>query len=367
MIIISYLKKLVKFLSLNDEYRLYIILKTKKKLENRIINGDYHLKNNEISLRLKHFILTKNISIIFSGDILKFVLSLENLIKSETFKKFLQKGKIIHFKDIKDVYKNKSPQFFYKLSYYNKKLEKLNCFLIVQGSYADNSFNSYSDVDLVIIGPISKEISLIKKQIENELIVIDPLQHHGVFYINSTSFGNYWQMDLPLATLDKSITFSRIKKTINITNCFHEKFSSFYWISNFIRKYPYFPVNAKSGIFFTKYFFSQLMLVPTIFLATKGRYVYKLDSFKIAKKYYSDKAWECIHIVSHIRIKWNQEKINKNYISESNTVIRTKSKEFNFFSDALDLSQFSFDELSLKYKTFVDETSNLISDFNNEF
>ena len=56
---------------------------------------------------------------------------------------------------------------FKKLDEYNKKLEKINCFMLIH-SYADNSFYVL-DIDLVIIGPISKEISLYKKQIDSEL------------------------------------------------------------------------------------------------------------------------------------------------------------------------------------------------------
>ena len=57
------------------------------------------------------------------------------------------------------------PAFFDQLTSYNEKLEKYNANLIVQGSYADATYLSYSDVDLVIIGYLSKEIIKIKKSL----------------------------------------------------------------------------------------------------------------------------------------------------------------------------------------------------------
>ena len=72
---------------------------------------------------------------------------------------------------------------FKKLDEYNKKLEKIDCFMLIQGSYADNSFLSYSDIDLVIIGPISKEISLYKKQIDSELKKLTLFNIMGFFIL----------------------------------------------------------------------------------------------------------------------------------------------------------------------------------------
>ena len=126
-------------------------------------------------------------------------------------------------------------------------------------------------------------------------------------------------MDLPILTLKKSIVLSKVPLKINIPFYFSEKYSSFYWLSNFINGYPTLPIRLSSGVFFAKYFLSQLMLVPALLLALKGSYVYKQDSFPLVKKkkkyYYSLEAWKCIKIASLLREKWNQQNIDSRYIS----------------------------------------------------
>lgn len=364
MKLISFLKKIVRLFFMNNELRLFNILKLKKELENRFINGNFRIKKNEIKFKIKYLLFTKNKSAIYCNDIFKLIQILEVLLKENRFNEYLSKGDLINFNSIYEVYANESPYFFKKFDEYNKKLEKIDCFMLIQGSYADNSFLSYSDIDLVIIGPISKEISFYKKQIDSELKKIDPLQHHGVFYINSNSFSHYWQMDLPLSTLKNSITFSSTKKNINISNFFVEKYSSYYWLYNFIETYPILPINLNTEIYFAKYFLSQLMLAPTLLLSAKGKYVYKRYSFSKAKKYYSSEAWICIEIVSNIRAEWNQENINSKYFSNSNTPI--KNKELNIFSDVVKFSQENLNQLNFHYKLFIDESSNLITKLINE-
>ena len=358
---INYIIRGNSFLQIEEEVRLYAILKIKKELEIRFLNGDFKIKVNELRFKIKYILYTKNFSIIFDHNIFSLVEKLKNVLKRDRYKKFLSKGKNITIKKVDDIYANTKPRFFSIFENYNKKLEEVNSFLIVQGSYADNTFVSYSDLDLVIIGPLSKEVSLIKKQIDTELVKIDPLQHHGVFYINSSSFSNYWQMDLPLSTLEKAIVFSDSEKKINISHHFHENMSSFMWLSAFLKNNEHLSITIETGVFYAKYLLSQLMLVPTLILAYRGSYVYKKDSFTIAKELYTDKAWKCIDLATFFRKRWNQNTIDNNY-SSGRDIKNTKiNKEHNVMSEVLEIDEDKLIEFNNSFKFFIEETQILIN------
>ena len=356
---INYKKRSADFLQVEEE-RLYAILKIKKELETRFLNGNLKIKVNELKLKVKYILYTKNYSIIFNNDIFHLIGTIENVLKRNRYKKFLSKGKEVTIKKASSLYADTKPQFFSKLEDYNKQLEKVNSFLIVQGSYADNTFISYSDVDLVIIGPLSKEVSLIKKQIDAELIIMDPLQHHGAFYINSNSFSNYWQMDLPISTLEKALVLSHNEKKINIPYHFHEAKSSFLWLSAFINNNESLSITIETGAFSAKYLLSQLMLVPTLMLAFKGSYIYKRDSFTLVKELYTDEAWKCIDLATFFRKHWKQDNLDYKYSFGRDVKSTRIHKEYNVVGDVLEVSKEKLTEFTRSFQFFRKETQTLI-------
>lgn len=348
----------------DKQYHLYELLKLKKGLENIFLKNQIRLNNKR--LKLKGFLLTGSFSYILNNNVLELI-NLVQVKLDKNFSKFKKNGERFEIDNLSEISDDDIPYFFDKLFSFNSSLEEFNSSLIVQGSYADNTFISYSDLDLVIIGFLSEDVNKIKNEIEEFLISIDPLQHHGVFFINKDSFRNYWQMDLPIETLKKALILSKTSTfKINISYYFNEKISSYNWVSNFYNGYPVLPITLNSGVFFTKYFLSQLLLVPALFLATKGNYIYKRESFYFVEKYYSKEAWKCMEIASSIRENWDQKLINSRYRTVRKNSTIKNVKEFNTFSDVINIEKEQIEEFADKYVIFINETKKLLKGRKNE-
>jgi hypothetical protein len=353
---ISFLKKILTY----EEFRLYEILKLKKNLESRFLSSNHNIGPNRFKFKFRSALVTHKISFLFKTDIQYLIKEIEKILNSR-FNSFKNNGEIFLIESVAASDINVKPEFFNELEKYNELLQKHDANLIVQGSFADRTEVSYSDVDLVIMGNLCGEVIHIKKQIETHLLSIDPLQHHGVFFINNNSFTNYWQMDLPIETLKKSVVFSDKPVHININHYFRESLSSLNWVNNFINGYPVFPISLESGAFFSKYFLSQLMLVPALILAVKGQFVYKADSFSLAQKHYSINAWKCIEFASEIREKWNQDNINLKYIDCREDLNNKKVKEFNVLTDVVDIDKYYLNQFNDFYNIFIYETKNILA------
>lgn len=199
------------------------------------------------------------------------------------------------------------PNWFDNLETISQKLEEINAVLLIQGSYADGFITNYSDVDLVIFyESISPSLLESKKLLEELLVEIDPIQHHGVFMISKTKLSGYWQMDLPIEVIQRSKCFGKEAKTLNFESILMDRLgpksaieSTLVVIDNFLEK-----KFETIGIYAWKLFLSQIMLLPTLVLAAKGQYVYKRDSFALARDYYSAEAWYAMEKATAIRESW---------------------------------------------------------------
>jgi len=357
----------IKNILFKKEYQLYELLKLKKSLENRFLRNQSKLSDKDVKFKFKCVLITRKASFLFKNEIVDLIKKIEIQL-SENFSTFKNTGKDFEIKSISSLNQASTPRFFDQLISYNTLLEKHNSNLIIQGSYSDGTQTGYSDVDLVIIGVLTNEIIAIKKLIEQDLLEIDPLQHHGVFFINKNSFSDYWLMDLPIETLKKALVFSRSSSLIiNNASYFIERYSSFNWVSDFIKRYPSLPISLNSGVFFAKRFLSELMLIPVLALAAHGIYIYKRDSFVLGQKYYSTKAWECVEIVSSIRKQWNQNNISSRYSSLRKGLTGYEVKEYNYLNEIIDFSEQQLLEFSNSYNVFVEETDKLLINLKNDF
>ncbi len=338
-------------------YNLFKLLKLKKKLETAYFNDKPITFKENLKNKIKGTLLTQNPLFFFTRHPNKSIKLLENSIHK--YKTLKSDGKTICIPSIK---KNRLQYpFYHKLIAYNKALLKHDSHLIVQGSYADETNISYSDLDLVIIGHLKKEVKEIKKEIERFLLEIDPIQHHGVFFINKNSLSDYWLMDLPIQTLEKARYFSETDLKLVIKSYFIEKYSSCYWLRNFINYYKTFPLQLDYEVFLAKYFISQLLLVPTLVLAYKGEYVYKKDSFTKAQKYYSDEAWKCIKMTEKLRKKWNQDKINEKYRKTRNNAVEKNNYNYSTLQEVVQVDNKYLLQLERYYYIFLAETNIIIN------
>jgi predicted nucleotidyltransferase len=204
-----------------------------------------------------------------------------------------------------------------RFSEYAGKLRPLGGLLIVLGSQADGRTTPFSDIDVLIIGQHkhAEHINL-KKAIEDMLLDIDPLQHHGVFFVEKSDLETYWQLQMPFETLMRAMTCD--SDVVIQVRTVAEPYGSAATILSFVRVWESLMAGDSGirGLWDWKYRLSQLMLIPTLLLAVGNLYVYKGDSFSMAKDLYSDIAWKTIEAATTVRDGWPTDYSRDAYLSQ---------------------------------------------------
>lgn len=96
---------------------------------------------------------------------------------------------------------------------------------IVHGSHGDFTSNNFSDIEISVywaesicsIKKFDQKLYEFLKNLNRLVIMIDPLQHHGVFNLSDRICQNYSYRDLPLSAYDHSWCFSGIQLNFNLT------------------------------------------------------------------------------------------------------------------------------------------------------
>ncbi len=207
--------------------------------------------------------------------------------------------------------------------YVKAKISPFTHGVFIHGSIATNDYTGFSDVDAGIIVKDEvmmdeKRLRQLKKNITGALRLIlkfDNLQHHG-FFIMPEGFLNYYPEEyLPVEVfryakaIDKNFIIE-VKKSNNIEFAKKKLFS----IVEAFERLSRLPGN----LYDFKHKFSTFMLLPSLYLQTKGVYVYKKYSYDKVKKEFA-KDWWIMDEVSQIRQEW----------------IRPRSRLFNNTLDAV--------------------------------
>ncbi len=183
--------------------------------------------------------------------------------------------------------------------------------LILHGSFGTHDYTKFSDIDLLLILNLEKcEFLKVKRGIKKILNIIfsfDYTQHHGVFIIPEETLKFYPEWFLPISSLKKGKSFSgeiNLKlKPFSDIDFSRERFLNF--LDGILKNY-------ESGIFLKngynlKHFISRVLLIPTLFLETRGENVYKGESFKIFYDLGFDR-YQIISLFSEIRERWERGK-----------------------------------------------------------
>ncbi len=185
--------------------------------------------------------------------------------------------------------------------------------VFIHGSIATSDYTGFSDVDATII--VKNEVMLneqllkeLKKYIKGALKIVlkfDNLQHHGFFIIPESFLKHYPEEYLPIEIFKYAKTVNgsfvlKIKKYRNSTYA-KEKFSK---ISKAFSDAQF---KLPRNLYEVKHRLSAFMLLPTLYLQTRGEYVYKKDSFGLMQKEFTEK-WGIMEEVSQIRQEWTRPK-----------------------------------------------------------
>ncbi|NVK02147.1 MAG: nucleotidyltransferase domain-containing protein [Oceanospirillaceae bacterium] len=201
--------------------------------------------------------------------------------------------------------------------------------VILHGSYGDNTpVAGWSDIDIFCV--LSRELATcpesLKKlrrelnKIHKLMLLVDPLQHHGVQIVTEYDLNNYSSNFVPMAALAKgrSLLASqsvvlRYKANKQITNN-----SAEIVVNNLLsaKDSGEFKTHSKSGIYLPynrseghymyqlKYFISMNLLFPALFLSDINCPCHKADSFDKFYRLVPPEASRWWKILEEIRIQW---------------------------------------------------------------
>lgn len=187
--------------------------------------------------------------------------------------------------------------------------------VLLHGSIASHDACDFSDVDIAVFvddtgayaAQCYKAAVCELRRLLEAVLEFDPLMHHGLMFAPASSLCAYDQRFLPLDTLAKSRTLygpaalrvrpvpaslaERRRKLRECVRSFHAHLRSEDFLAN---DYCF------------KNFLSGVLLLPARALAARGTYVYKRESFALAREFFSRQEWEFIARCEALRALWKR-------------------------------------------------------------
>ena len=197
--------------------------------------------------------------------------------------------------------------------------EKLVANLIVHGSHGDQTSNSYSDLDMTLIlddrifGSLP-QMNKLRKWLRNDLLPVvlsvDPLQHHGPFFLWNNLIDNYLEEVLPIVVYQHAWAMDPVKIAFRPLpsdtkgDAAHRSLISLQDSSKFFSR--------GHTMYDMKRYLSNLMLVPALHWSDLGTPMFKGESFEPFYEKFGSAA-NPIKEASVLRQKWptTPEKIFK--------------------------------------------------------
>lgn len=198
----------------------------------------------------------------------------------------------------------KTGKHWEKVHLIDEKLRDLGPTLILQGSQADQTTTSFSDIDLVLFSDFQDpDVRRLRSELNQIVLTVDPLQHHGVFHYDINSLRRFSESVLPLATFRKSTAISApAQLEFSILN---DRYSPAIMLWSFVQALKtFFREKTIRGLWDWKFKVSQFLLIPTLLAAVRGSYLYKGDSFANIAPLFSDTAWKTIDTLTKVRNNW---------------------------------------------------------------
>ena len=347
---------------MSSKMRLYYYLKLRRRIDRKILLDEKWDLKTSVQNGLKFFLATKKIKSFWLTDNKLYSFLNNEIKKFATKNHFIKPASGITLESVNQC--KLIPWWFENLKSFDKRLWDNEARLIIQGSFADSKTTNYSDIDLVIFyKPFSENVLKIKKEIEIFLLQIDPLQHHGIFMIDVNTFDYYWQMDLPVEVLKKAKCFSDERYDLNIKGTLIENLGSLNAVKSILSIIQQFLKKDYKliGLWEWKFFISQLLLLPTLLLGSKGEHIYKRESFEIVDKMFSKEAWYCIQRASEIRDLWPCRNELKEYESLRISVSEKPSKDPIKAIDILAISTANGPQFPDSLKALIRESEIIIS------
>lgn len=187
--------------------------------------------------------------------------------------------------------------------------------VLVHGSMATRDACAFSDIDIAVIvddrqpfAPEKHRAAVLElRRLLHAALAYDPLMHHGLMFLPASALTRYDQRFLPIDAL----RFARVlhgPATLELTptdaesNAFAQTLRR---CADSLRKH----VRDRQFLqndYLLKNFLSGALLMPARFLAARGVYVYKRESFDIAREIFDKLDWDFIARCESLRAFWKR-------------------------------------------------------------
>ncbi len=241
---------------------------------------------------------------------------LEKYIALYTGKQAVEKVKITHYK--KDSSQALLGSVLNNIYDIYSEISKFLVGSYVHGSLGSMDYNDYSDIDMLVIvssDSCKRSADLLKIReaigdVNRQVFHYDPLQHHGIFVLSEIDLNYYPEAFLPLSVFLNSRVFSGNNELdIKLRDSSFDAVRG-YSLTNMMLKGCSRDRKRLTNMDRIKRFNSNLLLLPSLYLETKGVFSYKRESFELIKEYVSVDSQYALTIGSEVRDKWNNRGFN---------------------------------------------------------
>jgi hypothetical protein len=206
-------------------------------------------------------------------------------------------------------------------NYLNTTNHKAIVATIIHGSISDNTTNSFSDFDGVLIFDNDQLINTssiyslrkIVKDTQKMMMNFDALQHHGWMILEKKELLNYNNTIFPSVIFeDACIIYPSSYNSISLhINEQDNPKIPFLNLSKSIENKLILKSNLKY-FYFYKNLVSEILLLPaTYYQAINGNPINKKDSFIESKNIFNNAKWEVIENFENLRKSWDQSNLDK--------------------------------------------------------
>ncbi len=185
---------------------------------------------------------------------------------------------------------------------------------IVHGSYGDFTFTNFSDLELTLVLTELSEMAMVNKtalkdwlrrRLNPFLLRVDPLQHHGVFYLWKDLLKRYSQQILPVVCYESAWSYRPV--TIDFFIDSKESIEEPLPLKQTLKALK----NIESHFFrfgrsayAVKRLISNVLLLPAFFFQSKGRMLTKPEAIELLVAEMGLEASEVVNLASELRNFW---------------------------------------------------------------
>jgi hypothetical protein len=182
------------------------------------------------------------------------------------------------------------------------------------GSMGSQDFTGYSDIDLLLVLSESAshdaqallQIRDVVGPVCREVYCYDVLQHHGVFLISEIDFDYYPEAYLPTEVLKNgSVLCGDQRLSLCVRDSHFDAIRSYLMTTSMLRSWVH-NKEKLTNLDRIKRFNSNLLLLPCLYLETRGVFCYKRESFDLIAPFLSDAARLSLQVASRVRNQWTR-------------------------------------------------------------